>query len=77
MATITITVPDTMVTRIGTAFYSNFNYNGPTDAVSELNFVKLRLQLYLKAQLSNYEVGKASNTAGTAAAQQVTTDLGW
>ena len=76
MATISIIVPDAMVTRVQTAFKSNYNFDQTANGLTANQFVQARILDYIKTTVKSYEVGVAQNNAAQAAVIKLDTDMG-
>lgn len=80
MATVSITVPDAMVTRINDAFATAFEYpatiDGEPNPETKTQHTRRRVREYVAGIVRRIEAGAAAQTAAASTANQVNTDMG-
>ena len=80
MATVSITVPDSMVSRINDAFATAFEYpetiDGQANPESKTQHTRRRVREYVGSVVKTVEARAASDAAAAAAAAQATADMG-
>jgi hypothetical protein len=80
MATITITIPDAIASRVINDFAQRFNYSpiledGSPNPETKNQFAKRKLIEYIKQSCREAEIQNATNTAATTAGTSVDTDI--
>jgi hypothetical protein len=74
MATITLTIPDAVLTRVTTAFTSTRAYNPATDGTPG-QFTKAQILKFVKDVVVASESNTAASAAALAAAATANTDI--
>ena len=80
MAQITITIPDTILTRVLNGFAKRYNYSpvlddGSSNPETKTQFAKRKVIEFIKQAVKDAEIQDASNTAATTAAASAETDI--
>lgn len=74
MASISVTVPDAIVTRVLDAICDTYDYRGPIDG-TKAQFAKKQVAEHIRRLVTSYEARQASEAAAQAAADAAAADL--